>query len=247
MYKQIINIAFVFLFCSGISTAEAQSNKAYASHFINKEVVVPEIKNNQEARLLKIDTKGANYLMLVAEQGSLGRKNDYALWADAKVYLKDGSFVWLDKLNYKRFEALKGGVKRNVDYNGGEITIKGKKYNNGVLIWGPGVILYELPENSVGFEAEVGIDDSSKSGSVNFKAYAVNNQFLENEALFNQLFNLHRNIKDWVLDPVAKGLPRVINQLSDKNFYSDLLKNTTDYETFSKELLQIYNIQEQLK
>lgn len=247
MYKQIINIAFVSLFCSGISTAEAQSNKAYASHFINKEVVVPEIKNNQEARLLKIDTKGANYLMLVAEQGSLGRKNDYALWADAKVYLKDGSFVWLDKLNYKRFEALKGGVKRNVDYNGGEITIKGKKYNNGVLIWGPGVILYELPENSVGFEAEVGIDDSSKSGSVNFKAYAVNNQFLENETLFNQLFNLHRNIKDWVLDPVAKGLPRMINQLSDKNFYSDLLKNTTDYETFSKELLQIYNIQEQLK
>lgn len=247
MYRQIFNIAFISLLCGSAAPAFAQSGKACSPPFISNEVVVPELKNNQEAKLLKIDTKNSDYLLLVAEQGSLGRKNDYALWANAKVCLKDGSSIWLDKLDYTRFQALKGGVKKNIDYNGDEITIKGKKYNNGVLIWGPGMILYKLPKNSVRFEAEVGIDDSSNSGSINFKAYSINNPLIEDEALFSQLFNLHRNLKDWILNPVTNGLTHIVSQLADKKYYSELLRSTTDYVSFSKELLQVYNIQEQLK
>lgn len=247
MYRQIFNIAFISLLCGSVATAFAQSGKVCSPPFISNEVVVPELKNNQEAKLLKIDTKNSDYLLLVAEQGSLGRKNDYALWANAKVCLKDGSSIWLDKLDYTRFQALKGGVKKNIDYNGDEITIKGKKYNNGVLIWGPGMILYKLPKNSVRFEAEVGIDDSSNSGSINFKAYSINNPLIEDEALFSQLFNLHRNLKDWILNPVTNGLTHIVSQLADKKYYSELLRSTTDYVSFSKELLQVYNIQEQLK
>lgn len=247
MYRQIFNIAFISLLCGSVANAFAQSGKACSPPFISNEVVVPELKNNQEAKLLKIDTKNSDYLLLVAEQGSLGRKNDYALWANAKVCLKDGSSIWLDKLDYTRFQALKGGVKKNVDYNGDEITIKGKNYNNGVLIWGPGMILYKLPKNSVRFEAEVGIDDSSNSGSINFKAYSINNPLIEDEALFSQLFNLHRNLKDWILNPVTNGLTHIVSQLADKKYYSEQLRSTTDYVSFSKELLQVYNIQEQLK
>lgn len=109
------------------------------------------------------------------------------------------------------------------------------------------MILYKLPKNSVRFEAEVGIDDSSNSGSINFKAYSINNPLIEDEALFSQLFNLHRNLKDWILNPVTNGLTHIVSQLADKKYYSELLRSTTDYVSFSKELLQVYNIQEQLK
>lgn len=246
-----IYIVLVALICNFTVIVADTNSKSKKTESWSNATELYNIKYKAEPINISLDTKGANFLMLVAKSGPGSKAQDFALWANPRVYLKNGAYICLDSLECDYYEARWGTPHNNSNYHGGGISINNKKYDHGVLYWASGMVLYRLPDNTVKFEAEIGVDDSSGSGSINFKAYAGYNIIMNDIMMFKQAMLFHKNVNDYIFDSQKtineKCIPAVISQLDEKEYFNNKLKNVDDYYKLLKDLFEVYDIQEKLR
>ncbi len=131
-------------------------------------VVSDWIKAQKKAVPISANIRGQEQLVLLTTGGSDGNDWDWGTWANARLIKADGSSVWLDELDPVYAVTGSGEVRKNQDLYGRPMTIGGKKYEHSVICHANGVIIYNLNKEFDRFEAEVGIADQSKIGSVYF-------------------------------------------------------------------------------
>ncbi|MBO5471262.1 MAG: SUMF1/EgtB/PvdO family nonheme iron enzyme [Bacteroidales bacterium] len=129
------------------------------------------MKSSMKAEAFSLDLAGMDKLVLITDGGEDGSGWDHAVWAEARLFRKDGSYVWLDDIRYAYGKAGEGSVIYDKNADNEPIRIAGKGYDHAIFCHADGVIVYDLPKDEyVRFEALVGIDDSSSTGSVRFIA-----------------------------------------------------------------------------
>lgn len=154
-------------------TVEAAQAKTELQTSLQKHglpVVSVCMKRNMPAETVSAPLKDAARLVLITDGGPDGDSYDHAVWANARLIRRDGTYVWLDDLKPLRSKAGWGNPVANKNLSGKPLSIAGKTYEHGMFCHADGLLIYELKKNEFErFEAEVGIDDGSYAGSVYFK------------------------------------------------------------------------------
>ncbi len=129
-------------------------------------------KVKQKAEPFEVDLNGSEKLILITDGGRDGTSHDQGIWGNARLIKADGTEVWLDEVRYEFGKAGWGNPTMNTNAHGQPIKIAGKPYKHGVHCHAQGMLIYNV-KGYERFVAEVGVDDSSASGSVYFKAMNV--------------------------------------------------------------------------
>ena len=138
---------------------------------LNLPVTSSYMKSSMKAEAFSVDLAGLQKLVLLTEGGRDGSGWDHAVWAEARFIRKDGSAVWLDEIPYAYGKAGEGGIIYNRNQDNEPIMIAGQRYEHSLFCHADGTVIYEFGKDDyVRFEAFVGIDDSSATGSAYFKA-----------------------------------------------------------------------------
>lgn len=127
------------------------------------------IKAQQKAVPMSANLTGLDRLVLVTSGGADGTDWDWGAWANARLFKADGTFVWLDELDPAYAHTGSGGIRKNKDLYGNPLKIGEKKYEHGIVSHANGVVVYNIDKKYTRFEAEVGICEQSKIGSVYFR------------------------------------------------------------------------------
>ena len=139
----------------------------------NMPVVSTWVKKGQKAEKFTVDLKNVDKLILIVSGGPDGSDYDQAVWGNARLIAADGSSVWLDETPYEYGVAGWAKPKMNINAYDKKLVIGGKDYPHGVFCHANGTLVYAVNNKYVRFEAEVGIDDTSSSGSAYFQAMNV--------------------------------------------------------------------------
>lgn len=155
----------------------------------------------------------------------------------------------------------------NINANGKPIRIAGKAYEHGVFCHANGTLVYPVKGKYVRFEAEVGIDDASRTGSVYFQALNVLPKDIANqlaEKYPNQIGMLSSQmdgLDTWLITPDASVEKQVVDalagKLKDASYFKNIIQqiatekdvNTQMYkylEVFEK-MQNVYEVQNELE
>lgn len=211
------------------------------------------IRAQQSAVPLTADLKGLDHLVLITSGGPDGVDWDWGAWANARLFKADGTFVWLDELEPTYSHTGSGGIKKNTDIYGNPLVINKKKYDHGVVSHANGVIVYLLDKNYVRFEAEVGICDQSKTGSVFFRIQNIYpNEVVAklNSAYPKQIGALSANLgelENWLATPDASIEQELIlhmaKKLKDGAYFENAVKQVESEKDVDKQIrayLELY-------
>lgn len=225
------------------------------------------IKHKSKAEPFSVDIKGVEKLVLITSGGPDGSSYDQAAWGNARLIAADGTSVWLDEVPFEYGVAGWDKPRMNVNAYGKGVVIAGKEYPHAVFCHANGMLVYPVNKKYVRFEAEVGIDDMSATGSAYFQAINV---FPKGEAdkllerFPSQLGMLNvavDGLETWLIttdDSVEKELVKsAIDKLDDKAFFSDLAEqiegeqNIDDriraYLALYENIQSVYAVQNDLK
>lgn len=103
---------------------------------------------------------GSKQLVLAVTDGGDGFDSDHADWINPTVTLTDGSVVDLTARKMLRASCGWGNVKVNSNLEGGKLRINGQEYDKGIATHANSIIIFDLPENAVSFNALAGIDET---------------------------------------------------------------------------------------
>ena len=225
------------------------------------------IRKGQKPERFTIDVKGMEKLVLVTTGGPDGNSHDHGIWANARLITKDGKQVWLDKLDYEYGVSGWKSPRKNRDTANKYIYIAKKKYDHGILCSAEGMLVYDLGDKYVRFEAEVGIDDRARGGSVYFKALGMD-PTATGKALAAQypaeiamLAGYFGGIEVWLAnggEAIEKGaVNRLLKNLKDKGYFSNQVKKvnamkpgeerTKAYLNLLKEMDTVIGLQAELQ
>ena len=192
------------------------------------------MKKGMKAEKFVVDLGSSDKLVLITDGGPDGNGNDHAVWANARLYRKDGTSVWLDELDYVSGKADWGMLMKNKNVPGGPISIAGKRYPHAMFCHANGILVYRLGGEFVRFEAEVGIDDASAAGSVYFRALNVLpesyiSRFKKSyPEYYDKLSVSLDNLENWLITPNTQieknSILRLISAFPDKEYYNARLK-----------------------
>ncbi len=119
--------------------------------------------------------EGSRQLVLAVTDGGDGYDCDHADWINPTVTLKDGSTVDLTGCTLLRKTCGWGEVHVNENIEGGKLKIDGKEYERGIATHANSIIIFDLPENAVKFNAIAGLDntgtDQGSKASVEFLVF----------------------------------------------------------------------------
>lgn len=127
------------------------------------------IKTGDRAVRFSAPIAGQRKLVLLTEGGPDGTDWDWGIWADARLIRADGSFVWLDTLDPVYAKAGQDTYRKKQNIWSEPLVLDETKYDHGVFCCANGVMEYDLDGSFVRFEAVVGLDRQSKTGSVYFR------------------------------------------------------------------------------
>ncbi len=129
-----------------------------------KAVRTPVIKGGEKAQALVVDISGVKDLYLVATIGSDTYNFDQAIWADPKLFDKEGHAV--DLTTVTPADTVVGWGAFRVDE---KLSIAGVTASKGFYAHAPSALHFKLDGSYTLFEASVGIATASgKNGSVEF-------------------------------------------------------------------------------
>lgn len=230
-------------------------------------VISKWIKVNDKAEPFVVDLKNCDKLILVTSGGPDGSSYDHAVWGNARLIAADGSSVWLDQTPFEYGVAGWDKPRMNINANGKPIRIAGKAYEHGVFCHANGTLVYPVKGKYVRFEAEVGIDDASRTGSVYFQALNVLPKDIANqlaEKYPNQIGMLSSQmdgLDTWLITPDASVEKQVVDalagKLKDASYFKNIIQqiatekdvNTQMYkylEVFEK-MQNVYEVQNELE
>ena len=127
------------------------------------------IRGGDAALSLSVDVTGVKDLFLAATIGPDTYSYDQALWAQPRLFDKDGREVDLTTLTPAHVQVGWGELGVNQGCGGGPISIAGKRFAKGFFAHAPSVLHFKLDGKFTRFESMVGIDtNAGKNGSVEF-------------------------------------------------------------------------------
>jgi hypothetical protein len=129
----------------------------------------PVIRGGEKAQAIVADISGAKDLYLVASIGGDTYNSDQAIWAEPKLFDKDGRSVDLTTVKPADASVGWGAFHVNVAHSGSPLSIGGVTVAKGFYAHAPSSLHFKLDGNYTRFEASVGIATASgKNGSVEF-------------------------------------------------------------------------------
>lgn len=116
-----------------------------------------------ELKIISANITNLDYITLVitAKQGE--KICNDAIWANAKVYTKDGKSVNVTTLKIKDYVSLTQNYHRH------DVKIKNNKIGNSILSATNKCVYIPLDKKYVRFESEIGIDDESNDSTAIFR------------------------------------------------------------------------------
>lgn len=189
------------------------------------------VKHKEKAAPFVVDLKGVDKLVLITSGGPDGSDYDQAVWGNARLIAADGSSVWLDEVPYEYGVAGWAKPKMNINAYDKEIYIAGKLYPHGVFCHANGTLVYPVGGKYVRFEAEVGVDDTSQSGSVYFQALNVFPKTTGDKLIsqypreIGMLSALMDGLDTWLITPDASVEKQAVEDMVAK------LKNGSYYQS----------------
>ena len=225
------------------------------------------IRKGQKPEHFTVNVEGMKKLVLVTTGGADGNSNDHGIWANARLITKDGKQVWLDKLDYEYGVSGWKSPRKNRDIANKSIYIAPQKYDHGILCSAEGMLVYDLGDKYIRFEAEVGIDDRARGGSVYFKALGLNPadigkslaaQYPAETSILAAHFG---GIETWLVNESEiiekEAVNKLLKSLKNNSFFSNRVKEietmvegeerTKAYLNLLKELNTIVNLQAELQ
>lgn len=107
--------------------------------------------------------EGSTQLALIVTDAGDGYDSDHADWINPTLILKDGSKISLTELAPIKSTCGWGSMHVNQNLEGDTLCIAGQQYENGFAVHANSILLFEIPEDAVKFEAYAGIDESGTS------------------------------------------------------------------------------------
>ncbi|MFI3293418.1 MAG: SUMF1/EgtB/PvdO family nonheme iron enzyme [Rikenellaceae bacterium] len=127
------------------------------------------VKHGEAPEKLSVDVSGWQTVSLHSWGSENGTSYDQSAWGEGYFTKKSGERVRLSDMKFSYANTRYGTPKRDTGFDGGDIIMNGKKYEHGVAMHAEAEIIIELNGEYTNFEAEVGIEDSSREpGSVIF-------------------------------------------------------------------------------
>ena len=225
------------------------------------------IRKGQKPEHFTVNVEGMKKLVLVTTGGADGNSNDHGIWANARLITKDGKQVWLDKLDYEYGVSGWKSPRKNRDIANKYIYIAQQKYDHGILCSAEGMLVYDLGDKYIRFEAEVVIDDRARGGSVYFKVLGLNPadigkslaaQYPAETSILAAHFG---GIETWLVNESEiiekEAVNKLLKSLKNNSFFSNRVKEietmvegeerTKAYLNLLKELNTIVNLQAELQ
>lgn len=213
------------------------------------------------------DLKGVDKLVLITSGGPDGSDYDHAVWANARLIRPDGTFVWLDEVPYETGVTGWDRPRMNKNAYDRPIVIGGQTYSHGVFAHANSTLVYPLAGQYVRFEAEVGIDQSSPTGSAYFIALNLWPDETAAALLKNYpgpvgVWNAESGgLEEWLITPDASVEKNVVTQLAgrlkDAAYFRRLIEAVgTDpdvdrqirrYLELFEKVQEVYTLQNELK
>ena len=138
--------------------------------------VSPTVTKIRPMAGIDVDISGAKQLFLVVSDGGNGNSCDHSDWLEPKLVGEQGELK-LTELKWKSLEGL-GSGKIGRSYTNNPLKVGGKKYEDGIGVHAPCVIVYDLPEGYERFQAIGGLDNGGsdqggcgEQASVQFSVY----------------------------------------------------------------------------
>ena len=230
-------------------------------------IVSQWMKHKQSAETFIADVKGMDKLVLVTTGGSDGSDYDQAVWGNARLIAVDGSSVWLDQVKYEYGKAGWDKPRMNINAYGKPLSVGGKKFEHGVFCHAEGMLVYALNKKYVRFEAEVGIDDQSQTGSVYFQALNVIPSDIAKELQTKYpkeaglLSNVFGGLEAWLISgdtsTEKNAIKKQIGKLDESAYFIEKLnrietekqgiERTKAYLLLMEEVQNIYLMQQELQ
>ena len=223
---------------------------------LNLPVTSSYMKSSMKAEAFSVDLAGLQKLVLLTEGGRDGSGWDHAVWAEARLVRKDGTSVWLDEIPYAYAKAGEGEVLYNKNQNGGPVTIAGKMYGHALFCHADGMIIYDLGKDDfIRFEAMVGIDDTSATGSVYFKAVDrlpwdylkdLSERYPADRQLMTGLFG---NLDMWMkTEGLESNVARqMASKLDDPSYYMGILQNLQSESNGKAKIKSLIRLMESIR
>ncbi len=223
------------------------------------------MKKGMKAEKFSVDLKGVEKLVLLTAGGPDGNREDHSIWANARFIKADGTSVWLDEIPYEYGVAGWREPKKNTNGYDHEIFISGTEYKRGVFNAANGTLIYPV-KDYVRFEAEVGIEDSSKGGSVYFHALSVFPKTISEELIKKYpehigLFSaLVHGLDGWLVSPTTEYEQSAVEQMSkklkDNSYFKDQIQQIANEKNLDTRIVkylelfgqmqQVYELQSEL-
>ena len=250
--KKLAYILFSFFIFASSASAQAKNPKsdnwidAYVKQKSELRTILkksnmpihsPWMKSGQKPVSIIADIKGQDKLVLLTSGGADGSSWDWAIWGSAKLVKADGSSVWLDEIDPVYSHSTEDRIRKNKNHFGNPITMAGKEYEHAIFCHSDGIMIFDLKKEFIRFEAEVGIDTQSKTGSAYF---TVLNVYPKDEA--NKLLSQYPIELGQFLANSPIGLENILSNTTseyERNIvlsYTSRLKNN-DY--FKNEIARI--------
>ena len=216
-------------------------------------VISKWMKAKDKAEPFVVDLKNCNQLILITSGGPDGTGYDHAVWGNARFITADGSSVWLDQIPFEYGVAGWDKPRTNINANGKPIRIAGKPYKHGMFCHANGTLIYPVKSEYVRFEAEVGIDDASNTGSVFFHALNVlptaaakqlSEKYPDQIGMLNSQMG---ELDTWLVTVDASIEKQVVegmaNKLKDSAYFKDLIRQVAvekDIDTQIRKYLELF-------
>jgi len=236
--------------------AELQSKQKAIGYPIESE----EVKKG-EPKKISANVTNLDHIALVIKPGKDGKINDDAIWANAKVYTKEGVAVDIKDLKIDGYFSLTENLHRH------PVVINRVPAKSSIL-QSPGSYVYvPLDKKYVRFESEIGIDDEgdNKTATVfRIQSESGRVQYKDLEKRFPQecysFFPFSSYIGElWLTNGCTcgekKALARIIGKFKVKDFYSNEVKKiealpaakqTAAYLSLFKEVFNVMKIEDEL-
>ena len=132
--------------------ADGKGNLLWLSELITR-------KTPGHAVDLDVEIKGATHLSLAVTEGGDSFACDHTDWLDARLVGPAG-VKQLTDLNWSHAATGWGQVAKNRSPAGSPMVVDGKRYDNGIGVHSPGILIFKLPAGYARFQARVGLDES---------------------------------------------------------------------------------------
>lgn len=186
-----------------------------------------------ELKPISANVTNLDYIALVISSKQGEKICNDAIWANAKVYCKDGKSVNVTDLKIKDYVSL------TLNYHRHDVMINNNKIGNSILSAPNKCVYIPLDKKYVRFESEIGIDDESDDPTAIFRIQSESGQkefdllaqrFPEECYTFFPLCPIVG--QSWLSNGNANGddviLKKLIKRLKEKTFFNaELAKITT--------------------